>query len=145
MTPKTFFQKACARVKDEAEYAWLDYKTRHDYNRRPATGKMRPRPEGDFCDLAVVTFNNAEVVDYQIRTLERFFTFPYRYTVFDNSTDEAKASEIADVCRRHDTAYIRLPRQEFLPKGRGSYSHGIACNYLFSKYIQLGGVNSLAS
>lgn len=139
MTPKTFFQKACARVKDEAEYAWLDYKTRHDYNRRTATGEMRPRPEGDFCDLAVVTFNNAEVVDYQIRTLERFFTFPYRYTVFDNSTDEAKASEIADVCRRHDTAYIRLPRQEFLPKGRGSYSHGIACNYLFSKYIQLGG------
>lgn len=69
----------------------------------------------------------------------KFFRFPYRYTVFDNSTDEAKASEIACVCRRHDTAYIRLPRQEFLPKGRGSYSHGIACNYLFNNYIQIGG------
>lgn len=40
----------------------------------------------EFCDLAVVTFNNSEVVEYQIRTLKKFFKYPFRYTVFDNST-----------------------------------------------------------
>lgn len=145
MTPTTFFHKVRTRLKNETELAWLAYKTKHDYNHRSAQGEMKPRPEGDFCDLAVVTFNNAEVVGYQIRTLRKFFRFPYRYTVFDNSTDEAKAREIETVCQRYDTGYIRLPRQEFLPKGRGSYSHGIACNYLFNKYIQFGGVNILAS
>ena len=39
----------------------------------------------EFCDLAVVTFNNSEVVEYQIRTLEKFFKYPFRYTVFDLS------------------------------------------------------------
>lgn len=54
-------KRAKGRLKDEAEYAWLAYKTKHDYYRRPAKGEMKPRPEGDFCDLAVVTFNNAEL------------------------------------------------------------------------------------
>lgn len=40
----------------------------------------------EFCDLAVVTFNNSEVVEYQIITLKKFFKYPFRYTVFDNST-----------------------------------------------------------
>lgn len=139
MTPKVFFRKAVSRVRNECELAWLDHKTRHDYYHRPATGAMMPRPEGDFCDLAVVAFNNSEVVDYQIRTLHKFFRYPYRHTVFDNSTCEDKAREIEAVCRRHATGYVRLPRQEFMPRGRGSYSHGIACNYLFNKYIQFGG------
>lgn len=145
MTPKVFFRKAVSRVRNECELAWLGHKTRHDYYHRPATGAMMPRPEGDFCDLAVVAFNNSEVVDYQIRTLRKFFRYPYRYTVFDNSTCEDKAREIEAVCRRHATGYVRLPRQEFMPRGRGSYSHGIACNYLFNRYIQFGGVNSSAS
>lgn len=139
MTPKVFFRKAVSRVRNECELAWLGHKTRHDYYHRPATGAMMPRPEGDFCDLAVVAFNNSEVVDYQVRTLRKFFRYPYRHTVFDNSTCEDKAREIEAVCRRHATGYVRLPRQEFMPRGRGSYSHGIACNYLFNKYIQFGG------
>lgn len=92
----------------------------------------------DFCDLAVVTFNNAEVVKYQIRTLRKFFKYPFRYTVFDNSTNKQISDEILEICKKYSVKYIRLPKQEFLPKGYGSYSHGIACNYLFKKYIKNG-------
>lgn len=146
MTPTTFFNKLKERLNHELGLAWLSYKTKYDYNRRKARGgEMKSRPNGDFCDLAVVTFNNAEVVEYQIRTLRKFFTFPYRYTVFDNSTDEEKASEIEQICHKYETGYIRLPQQDFLPTqeylpmGQASYSHGIACNYLFKNYIQCGG------
>ena len=48
----------------------------------------------EFCDLAVVTFNNSEVVEYQIRTLKKFFKYPFRYTVFDNSTKKSVSKEI---------------------------------------------------
>ena len=93
----------------------------------------------EFCDLAVVTFNNSEVVEYQIRTLKKFFKYPFRYTVFDNSTKENKSEEILAICKKYSVGYVKLPKQEFLPKGYGSYSHGIACNYLFNKYIKNGG------
>lgn len=86
-----------------------------------------------------MTFNNSEVVEYQIRTLKKFFKYPFRYTVFDNSTKEDVAAEILAVCKKHAVGYVKLPKQEFLPKGYGSYSHGIACNYLFNKFVKHGG------
>lgn len=89
--------------------------------------------------MAVVTFNNSEVVKYQIRTLNRFFKYPFRYTVFDNSTNERASAEIFTICKNYDVGYVKLPKQEFLPKGYGSYSHGIACNYLFNKFVKDGG------
>lgn len=122
-------------------FAYLSLKTKYDYNRRIAKGSMKPAPKRDFCDLAVVTFNNSKVVEYQIRTLAKFFRYPYRYTVFDNSNNEEKAKEIEAICERYDTGYIRLPQQEFIPKGMGSYSHGIACNYLYNRFIKNRGVN----
>lgn len=93
----------------------------------------------DFSYLAVVTFNNSDVVEYQIRTLKKFFKYPFRYVVFDNSTKNDVATEILAICKRHLVGYVRLPRQEFLPKGYGSYSHGIACNYLFNKFVRNSG------
>lgn len=93
----------------------------------------------DFCDLAVVAFNNSEVIEYQLRSLRKFFKYPFRYTVFDNSTKDDVATEILAVCKKHAVGYVKLPKQEFLPKGYGSYSHGIACNYLFNKFIKKGG------
>lgn len=59
--------------------------------------------------------------------------------VFDNSTKEEAADEILDICKRYNVGYVRLPRQEFIPKGYGSYSHGIACNYLFRNFIKDSG------
>lgn len=89
--------------------------------------------------MAVVTFNVAEVVEYQIRTLNKFFKYPFRYTVFDNSTKENVSKMILDICTEYGVGYVKLPNQEFLPKGYGSYSHGIACNYLYDRFIKNGG------
>lgn len=86
-----------------------------------------------------MAFNNSEVIEYQRRTLLKFFKYPFRYTIFDNSTQEDASQRIKSVCEKYSIGYIRLPKQEFLPKGYGSYSHGMACNYLFNKYIRQGG------
>jgi len=139
MNPQTFIVKSVNRMKTECLWAYMAYKTKYAYNKRKAIGKMEHAPEGDFCDLTTVAFNNAEVILYQIRTLKKFFRFPYRHTVFDNSTDQEAATRIKAVCTEHGTGYIRLPRQEFIPLGHGSYSHGIACNYLYNNYIKTGG------
>ena len=108
------------------------------YYHRKAQGHMIPGLSVDFCDLAVIAFNDDRLIDYQIRTLRKHFVYPFRYTVFDNSTDKTISAEIKKVCEHHDIGYVRLPRQEFLPSGMGSYSHGIACNYAYRKYIQHG-------
>ncbi len=131
------------RLKAECVWAKLGIYTRFGYNKRLPLVVFEPPIRGgqacDFCDLAVVTFNNSEVVEYQIRTLKKFFKYPFRYTVFDNSTKEEVSAEILAVCKKYAVGYVKLPKQEFLPKGYGSYSHGIACNYLFNKFIKHGG------
>ncbi len=89
----------------------------------------------DYCELVVVSFNNSKVISYQIKSLKNFFLYPFRYTVFDNSTDETKAKEILEICTKENIRYVKLPHQHFLPKGMVSYSHGIALNYIFRNYI----------
>lgn len=127
------------RVRDEILYFKLDYYTKFVYGRGCSLIKLNDAPKCDFCDLAVVPFNNSKVVDYQIRCLNRYFKFPFRFTVFDNSTNEDIATEIKYICKKHGIVYIKLPKQNFIPRGMGSYSHGIACNYLFENYIRNGG------
>lgn len=132
-------KKIIDRIKAEYKYAYLAYKTNFLYNKRAAEGQLAIKPCDEFCDLAVVSFNNAKVIDYQIRLLQKYFIYPFRYTVFDNSNEKTKIKEIKEVCERNSIAYIRLPEQEFMLKGFGSYSHGIACNYLYTKFIKDGG------
>lgn len=132
--------KVINRIKVEVVRLKLDVLTRLAYYRRKATGEINPPPNlHNFCDLMVITFNNARVVDYQIHSLRKFFKYPFRYTVFDNSTNEEVALEIHDVCLKYGVGYVKLPRQEFIPTGYGSYSHGIAINYAFNHYIRTGG------
>ena len=136
------FLKPLRRLIDEIEWARL-WACSQIYYRRPSNGEINEKPQGDFCDLTTVAFNNVRVIEYQIRTLGRFFVFPYRHTVFDNSNDDIVANEIKAVCRKYGTGYIRLPKQSFIRVGQGSYSHGVACNYLYRRYLKIGGVNIL--
>lgn len=139
--------KVIKRIHNEWLWARLDWKTTHKYYRQIASGKLLAELDSstkineadDFCDLAVVAFNNPKVIEYQIRTLRKFFRYPFRYTVFDNSNKDNISVNIKKICASYNIGYIRLPEQNFLPKGFGSYSHGIACNYLFDKYIKNGG------
>lgn len=130
--------KILTRIKNE--YKWYNlWNCSRKYYKLPCRkGSMKEQPSEEFCDLATVSFNNSEVVEYQIKTLQKFFSYPFRYTVFDNSTDEQKADEIYRICSLYDIGYIRLPKQDFIPAGYGSYSHGVACNYLFYNYIKNG-------
>lgn len=132
-------RKILNRIQSEIKWAYMAFMTCFVYNRRKSIGELRAAPQQEFCDLAVVSFNNAQVIEYQIRTLRAFFKMPFRYTVFDNSTDNKISDEIRRICSKYEVGFVRLPRQEFLPKGMGSYSHGIACNYLFNNYIKNGG------
>ena len=133
---KYIVKKILNRAKEEYTYAFLAYKTKNVYEKRSSIGNLMNAPQGDYCELAVVAFNNAEVIEYQIRTLATFFVFPYRYTVFDNATPKDRANAIKKVCQRYNICYVRLPSQEFIPQGMGSYSHGIACNYLYHHFLQ---------
>ncbi|MGN0226097.1 MAG: hypothetical protein ACI4A7_08510 [Prevotella sp.] len=135
--------KVLRRIKAELKFMQLWLHSLKYYKQDCIEGKIDKRPEGDFCDLATVAFNNSNVIEYQIRTLKKFFTYPYRYSVFDNSSDDSKAEAIKSVCKFFDVGYIRLPKQDFLPSGWGSYSHGLACNYLYRNYIRNGGVSTL--
>lgn len=131
--------KIITRLKNEYIMYKLWKNSQRYYRRGSRGGGISKRPAGDFCDLATVSFNNAKLVSYQIRTLQKFFSYPFRYTVFDNSTDDETSDEIYRLCSLHNVGYVRLPEQDFIPAGYGSYSHGIACNYLFYNYIQGGG------
>ena len=132
-------KKIYVRLKNECLYLKLSFFTNHVYYHRIADGEIKAEPEAPFCDLAVIAFNNSKVIEYQIRCLKRFFVFPYRYTVFDNSNNQEKAEGIKNMCSLYDVGYVRLPRQDFLPSNMGSYSHGIACNYAYRKFIANGG------
>lgn len=130
------------RIKDriyiELKYLYLSCITKYIYNNRKSAGVLKNSPASVFCDLAVVSFNNTKVIEYQIKTLRKFFVYPYRYTVFDNSNNNEISKEIKQICTENDVGYVKLPRQEFI-HDFPSYSHGIACNYLYNKYIRNGG------
>lgn len=138
---ETFLLKGIKRIHNEIIWARLGIVTHLSYYRKHAKGCLMCPPLGgaDFCDLATVTFNNDRVVEYQIRSLKLFFKYPFRYTVFDNSSNEAAAKRIQGICKKYQVGYIKLPPQVFLPKGFGSYSHGIAINYAVNHYIKNGG------
>lgn len=126
------------RINIELKYLYLSCITKFIYNNRKSEGVFKNSPASLFCDLAVVSFNNAKVIEYQIKTLRKFFVYPYRYTVFDNSNNNVISIEIKQICTENNVGYVKLPSQEFIHDSP-SYSHGIACNYLFNKYIRKGG------
>ena len=94
-------------------------------------GGLKPSPHGEYCDLVTVAFNNSDFVKYQIKALNKNFIYPFRYTVFDNSTREEIAKEIEEICHQENVGYIRLPKQDSF---YSATSHAIALNYLWRNY-----------
>jgi len=132
----TLFQKVKVHAVGALRSAWAEAHLRGYYNSSYILrGGVIDCKSVDCTELFSISFNNAKVVSYQIRSLRKFFKQAYRYTVFDNSSDDGKAAEIAEVCREGGVGYIRLPRQPFLSPEMGSYSHGIACNWVFRNFI----------
>lgn len=83
-------------------------------------------------DIATVAFNRPEVIDWQIKLLKKNIRDPHFYTVFDNSNDPTKASEIREVCVGNNIAYVKLPKN-YLTR---SSSHGSSLNWIHRNYFQ---------
>lgn len=95
--------------------------------------KLNEVPEGDFCDLFTVAFNNSEFIKYQILSLRKNYVMPYRYTVFDNSNKDKCAEEIEKVCKQYGCKYIKLPQQD--SNIDVANSHGTALNWIWKNYM----------
>lgn len=114
------------------------------YSDPPRAGERSAAPEGDYCEIITIAFNNSRVIDYQITMLRRFFKTPFRYTVYDNSTNEEESKRIQEICRERNNGYIRLPKQYRIQPGMASYSHGIALNWVWKNHVSQSRAKYLA-
>lgn len=87
-------------------------------------------------DIITIAFNNVHVLKHQMDLLERnILDKDISYVIADNSNNSDKANEIAELCKSRNLGYIRLPKNKWLDKRSGSYSHGAAANWLYYNYI----------
>ena len=83
-------------------------------------------------DIATVSFNNIEVIDYQIKFISKNIQDKYCYTVFDNSNDSKIANEIYALCKNNNIPYLKLPPNFYT----GSLSHGSSLNWIYINYFK---------
>lgn len=91
------------------------------------------RIEADFV-IFTIAFNNAVVIEEQIKRVKKHCKSKYQYCVFDNSSDENKRKEIEKVCNTYEICYFSLPRIQ--TKLVPSESHGVAINYVLRNIIK---------
>lgn len=62
-------------------------------------------------DVYVITFNNTFLVEYQIKTLRKFFKAPFNLFVVDNNNQlhADQSREVFDLCIEKKIAYIKAP------------------------------------
>lgn len=94
-------------------------------------------PHGNkMVDIITIAFNNTHVLQHQINLIKKNIKDEeISYIVADNSTKEEMASEIKKLCVENSLGYIRLPKNKWLDKRSGSYSHGAAMNWLYYNYV----------
>lgn len=94
-------------------------------------------PKGNkVIDVITIAFNNTHVLGHQINLIKKNIKDEeINYIVADNSNIEDKSLEIRQLCVDNGLGYIRLPKNKWLDKRSGSYSHGAAMNWLFYNYI----------
>lgn len=67
---------------------------------------------GDSCDIYITTFNNPFYIEYQVKTIRRFFHAPVNIIVVDTACGlfpEVQA-RLVDICRKQNkVAYIEAP------------------------------------
>jgi len=72
-------------------------------------------------DLYSIAFERTWLIEQQIRLLRKHLLDDFRYTVVDNSRDEASAQQIHALCGRWGVCYRRSPS--------ATYSHHDALNF----------------
>lgn len=93
-----------------------------------------PISDLDVIDIVTVAFNNEQVVEEQIRLLNKYLRDNFHYTVADNSPDPDKRRKIKDICLKRGVSYFTLPPNPFTGNA-SSHSHGLALNWVYHNYI----------
>ncbi|MFV0467959.1 MAG: hypothetical protein ACK5MK_03405 [Dysgonomonas sp.] len=126
-----FFLKAVYRVANEIINTPFKECIHSNCDNRPLEA------DNDQIDIVTVAFNNEHVIKLQIHYLKKYIQDKsYTFVVADNSNDEEKQLAIRQLCEQENIGYVRLPRpkQKFM-RNLGSYSHGIALNWIYYNYI----------
>ena len=84
--------------------------------------------------MVTIAFNDPEILERQIIALRAFAPGPL-HIIADNSNDPQRASEIATLCERLGTPYLRLPANPWDARSP-SRSHGAALNWVWRRLIQ---------
>lgn len=92
-------------------------------------------PNYNVIDLVTVGFNNASVIETQIKLLKKNLQDSFSYTVADNSTDAKARQEILKICKRYLVGYISLPENPLSQPGLGNLSHGSAMTWVYKNFI----------
>ena len=105
------------------------------YNKIPlAKTEYLDFTSGNKSDLCLVTiaFNNEKLIELQIVKMKEFLLDGYNLVIADNSNVPEKSLLIKEVCKKHQTTYIRLPKN---PWHQANLSHGVTLNWMYNNYI----------
>jgi glycosyltransferase involved in cell wall biosynthesis len=79
--------------------------------------------------IVTVTFNISKLLEYQVRSINKFCKDKYEFIVFDNSNNQDEIIKIKSIC---DNNKIRLIKTDFNltnSHNNPSNNHGLALNY----------------
>lgn len=91
--------------------------------------------ERNELDIYVIAFNDAKLIEYQIKALKHFLVPNFSHIVVDNSNKKEVSEQILSVCKKNDVSYFKV----FKPKKiRGTYSasHAMAMNWTYENIIK---------
>jgi hypothetical protein len=83
-------------------------------------------------DIITIAFNNAQIIEYQIRLIKKYLKDDYTHIIADNSNIPEIRKEIYEICNNHGVLYIELPSIKLKP----SWSHAAALHWSFKNLIK---------
>ncbi len=93
-----------------------------------------PIADQEILDLVTVAFNNADVIEWQIKFLRKNLRDNFVFTVVDNSQGDLVAQAVEGVCKNYSVGYIRLSKNPYSGTFP-SWSHGLALNWVYKNFL----------
>jgi len=107
------------------------YFYRRKFFRKAPIEIINPQEAKEF-EIYTVAFNNAKVIEYQIKLCEKNIKDEFLHIIIDNSIDKKASSDIKNVCIKYKKMYIRLPQNTLY----SSQHHTLALNYTWINIVQ---------
>lgn len=87
----------------------------------------------DSLDIVTIAFNNAKLIESQIRLMQKNLIDDYSLIIADNSNDIKSSEEIYKICFTKKVSYIKLPKN---PWSQANLSHSVAMNWIYYNFIK---------